>query len=393
MADKHLNVTSCYFNVDTVSPNKKATSNIEKALAHNRRTDTEKVERIDKSRSHLNYCMEGDPSPEAIATRVRAAMLEHVARKNAPHAIEVLASVPAAWDGDTKALFVDALEYVKRVFGADNLLTADVHLDESSPHMHVLFMPLDYCERKGRRVWRSTIQSRTRKIFNGFFDVVGSKYGFDAPIELSAKMKRELAREVIDTMLRAGDGATTSPTWDGLKAAIRREPRECAVLLGIDLHRFTKHKPPIVSFESEGDSGKSEREITPETKVTTCVIVSFQQPSFSQPLQPTINPSIPQPFQPFQPTIAPPPTPTKPDRPILHLKHKQTPATDLTNDAPFIELTTRHRDCDTLAQHFDHDTGTFRPPPPAPARRHYKAVSAVLSELGDIVNRSMETHE
>jgi len=255
MPDSHdYGGSSCYFKAGTVNPLTKATSTIENAIAHNRRT-TQAAHgarsNIDPKRSHLNYCLAGDKSPNAITQRVRAAMIEHRARKNAPHAVEVLISLPANWQGDARAVFTDAIPYLEGVLGADNLLSADVHLDEANPHMHVLFMPLEHCKKKGRLVWRSTLQGRTQRLYDGFFKQVGGEYGIDKPIQLDAKTKKALAENLIDMMRRSSDGAANSMAWEPIKRAVRKSPIPFAVACGIDLTAFNRGKNPLVSFEGE----------------------------------------------------------------------------------------------------------------------------------------------
>lgn len=56
----------------------------------------------------------------------------------------------------------EALEFVKKKFGAENILTASLHLDEKTPHLQVLLTPI--VEKKvsansGRRII-STAQRR-----------------------------------------------------------------------------------------------------------------------------------------------------------------------------------------------------------------------------------------
>jgi Plasmid recombination enzyme len=267
--DKHKDGVSGFFNVDTVNPlkktAKKGSSTIKNAVAHNRRTTQAAYgsrSNIDPSRTHLNYCLEGDASPSAIVERVLAGMKEHKARINAPHAIEALVSLPANWTGDLRMLFIDTVAYLKKMLGVDNLLSADVHLDEPNRHMHVLFKPLEFCEKKGRLVWRSTINKRTREIYDGFFSEVGEKHGMRKPIQLSSKVRSMLAEAVIDAMNRSGDPAINSRTWEVVKKSIKAAPQEFAGLLGINLDAFieaTNHLGSLTvadnhlgSFEVEG---------------------------------------------------------------------------------------------------------------------------------------------
>lgn len=253
---------SCYFKAGTVNPLTKAASTIENAIAHNRRTTKAAYgskSNIDPARSLLNYCLAGDANPNAITQRVRAAMIEHKARKNAPHAVEVLISLPANWQGDARAVFADTVPYLAGVLGADNLLSADVHLDEANPHMHVLFMPLEHCKKKGRPVWRSTLgdghKERRRALYDGFFKVVGKRHGLDKPISLTGAMRAALALAVIDMMQRSGDAATKSRAWETIKAAIKATPKPFAVQLGIPLGGFKNAKNDVISKPPRSDRG------------------------------------------------------------------------------------------------------------------------------------------
>jgi hypothetical protein len=276
MASNHDNGASCYFNAGTVNPLTKATSTIKNAIAHNRRTTQAALgarSNIDSSRSHLNYCLAGDANPNAIVAKVTAAMVGYNARKNAPHAVEVLISLADNWKGDTRAVFVDAIAYLTGKLGADNLLSADVHLDEPNPHLHVLFMPLEHCEKKGRLVWRSTLNKRTRELYDGFFSEVGAKHGLEKPINLTANMRAALAMAVIDTMIRSSDPAINSKGWEANKASIKANPKPYAVLYGINLKTFTESKnslgtlavsdKPLGSFETVETEAK--------TKLPSCV--------------------------------------------------------------------------------------------------------------------------
>ena len=251
MVNSHDNGASCYFKAGTVNPVRKKTSTIENAIAHNRRT-TQAANgsrlNIDPTRSNLNYCLAGDASPNAIAARVMAGMVEHKARKNAPHAVEVLISLPDNWEGDTRAVFVDAIPYLEGILGAGNLLSADVHLDEPNPHMHVLFMPLELCKKKGRLVWRSTLSGRGRELYDGFFSEVGVKHGLERPVNLSSNMRAALAVAVIDAMNCSGDGAINSRTWEAIKTTIKANPKPFAVQLGINLNAFADSKNPLGTF-------------------------------------------------------------------------------------------------------------------------------------------------
>ena len=100
---------------------------------------------IDAARICLNLSLHGPDSPEAVARLAKDRMAAAGVRpqkKNAVLALEHVFSLPANTDIDLKAYFSDCVQWVARNFGGlDNVLSADVHLDESAPHLHVLILP------------------------------------------------------------------------------------------------------------------------------------------------------------------------------------------------------------------------------------------------------------
>ncbi len=63
-------------------------------------------------------------------------------RKDHVQAIEFLISLPTKSTIDSSQYFTAALEWFIKVYGDEMLLSAIVHHDEASPHMHVLVLPI-----------------------------------------------------------------------------------------------------------------------------------------------------------------------------------------------------------------------------------------------------------
>lgn len=372
MVNDHSNGASCYFKAGTVNPLSKATSTIKNAIAHNRRT-TQAAHgarsNIDPSRSHLNYRLAGYESPSAIVQMVTTGMVDHKARKNAPHAIEVLISLPDNWKGDARAVFVDAIPYLTEKLGADNLLSADVHLDEANPHMHVLFMPLEHCQKKGRLVWRSTLNKRTRELYDGFFSEVGAKHGLDKPINLTANMRALLALAVIDAMNRSADGAITSGAWEAIKAGIKSNPKPHAVQLGINLNDFATGKKSLGSFEGVETEAKS--------KLPSCVW-SFESTALPVDLK-TGEIKIKRPFfETDKNAAANPLSVNQPERPIAEQQGYSNVMHD--NDTAGAVEAVRVRDSEQDAALFDPVRGEFFTRPHKPKRVNRAAADAWVTE-------------
>jgi hypothetical protein len=54
---------------------------------------------------------------------------------------------------EQKQYFKNSLDFLNEKFGADNLLYAVVHFDETTPHMHIAYVPLLVKQRKGKDIF------------------------------------------------------------------------------------------------------------------------------------------------------------------------------------------------------------------------------------------------
>ena len=119
------------------------------AVSHNHRlSDIEKIN-INPAQKHLNKLFMGEGAKTRIDAKLPAKF-----RKDAIVAVEVLLTAsPEFFNGLTEdreqlsknpvfLAWVDqSLKWAKKEFGA-NLVDASLHMDESSPHIHVLTVPL-----------------------------------------------------------------------------------------------------------------------------------------------------------------------------------------------------------------------------------------------------------
>lgn len=102
---------------------------------------------IDTSKSHLNKSLVSCSSiSKEVARQVEEiqASQKRKIRKDAPRALEyvVTASPEAFGKIDEKAFFEASLRFLKARHGDDRIVSAVVHLDESTPHMHVIAVPV-----------------------------------------------------------------------------------------------------------------------------------------------------------------------------------------------------------------------------------------------------------
>ena len=101
--------------------------------------------RIDPTRTHLNYNL----VQTDVQAKVAAAMAEHrvraerAPRKDAVVAVDWVVTLPHDCPkGREKEFFKSVAGFVGKRYGEDNLLGAWVHMDETTPHVHVAFVPV-----------------------------------------------------------------------------------------------------------------------------------------------------------------------------------------------------------------------------------------------------------
>lgn len=84
--------------------------------------------------------------------------------------------------------FRDCLEFHQRRFG--HVISAVVHYDETTPHMHILSVPLTH---DGRLSAREIIGNRTKmsQMQTAFYEQVGRDYGLERGIHMDGKEKKE----------------------------------------------------------------------------------------------------------------------------------------------------------------------------------------------------------
>ena len=82
-----------------------------------------------------------------------------------------------------KQFFADCTDFFSERYGKENVVSAVVHLDESSPHLHFNLMPVT----DGRLCAKELFdRAALRELQTGFYEIVGKKYGLKRGKEGSA---------------------------------------------------------------------------------------------------------------------------------------------------------------------------------------------------------------
>ncbi|RHJ82687.1 MobV family relaxase [Parabacteroides sp. AM08-6] len=140
--------------------------------AHIERTIAPK--NADANRTHLNWEMITFPDgvtnrTEAIQHRLETAGLQRKIGKNQVRAVRILLT---GSPDDMKRIEQadklddwcrDNLDWLKKTYGAENIVSAVVHLDETTPHIHATMIPIVTGERRKAKAEQTTGKKKYRK--------------------------------------------------------------------------------------------------------------------------------------------------------------------------------------------------------------------------------------
>ena len=215
----------------------KGESGVLVALKHNKRTlqkERGAGANIDVTKTSLNYSLTNEAAPEAIALHAKIQMLKagiEKPRKDCVRAVEILFSLPIdRQTKDTKPFFTDCLNWIKQTF-AGELLSFDVHLDESAPHAHAIILPLVDGKMQGRDMVGNT--GNLMRLINKFHADVARHYGLSrSDKKRLSNMDKQTIEKLVLTRL-SNDPAMLSSVWSCLRDAIHNDPIPYAQMLSI----------------------------------------------------------------------------------------------------------------------------------------------------------------
>ena len=314
---------------------------------------------IDPARTHLNCALAGPADAAGVgqlAKDMMAAAGVGKLRKDAVQALEIVFSLPPGHDLDDRAYFEACVQWAGANFGgAHNVLSVDIHRDESQPHCHVLLLPLV----EGRMDGSNLIGGKQKLMVlqKDFHAKVAAPHGLHkAPARLSGVAKNAAVKAVLQKLREASDAALKSVVWPQLREAMERDPSPFLLALDMELTAPKKQgrtMTQIFTSKGKGQAREAANPIgfTPPEKDRTLCSVGFA-PKQASPAQP------PRPTAPA-PALAPARPPAS------------TPAPALPEPEQMVE-TTRIRDTDLDPQRYDPDTGEYIPQQ-APALRQREA--------------------
>lgn len=173
---------------------------------------------VDQSGRHVGYlCRAGDESPvpleQAIERRMGELNTKRKIRDNQVRAMGFIVSSNDALDEKDAREFLDrSVQWFGARYGYENLLAAQIHLDEGTPHAHIWIAPIirgedghdrlcakelfapDKRRKNADGKWEVTAQGTMSRLQEDFWEQVAKPYGYERPLrhELRAKGYRSL---------------------------------------------------------------------------------------------------------------------------------------------------------------------------------------------------------
>lgn len=121
-------------------------------LAHYDRTHSSSTSNIDKSRTPLNYDLAAadQPLPALDFLHKRMSEIKVLKRANVNVMCDWVITAPESLTPEELPLFFsECYKFLTERYGRENVITAPVHMDETSPHIHYSFIPVVTDKKKG----------------------------------------------------------------------------------------------------------------------------------------------------------------------------------------------------------------------------------------------------
>lgn len=210
-------------------------------------------ENIDKSRTHLNYTLgvyekdgkrfigkvRGSASWATVKGRIDAvnarakAEGKRATRKDAVVMADMVVTLPPnVPPEDAYKFFWNSYQYIADRVGRGNLMGGYVHMDETTPHMHVPFTPI----LDGRFNYKKMCDRKFYQTFHkGLGDRLEQKMGYRPEVELSEETRAQRVytsrTKDIDKVRCAVDKAVVEPAKDEAARIVAAAREEAAALL------------------------------------------------------------------------------------------------------------------------------------------------------------------
>ena len=173
---------------------------------------------VDQSGRHIGYCCRADdahplPLDKAVERRMGELNTKRKIRDNQVRAMGfIVSSNDALGEKDAREFLDRSVQWFGARYGYENLLAAQIHLDEGTPHAHIWIAPVirgedghdrlcakelfapDKRRKNADGKWEVVAQGTMSRLQEDFWEQVAKPYGYERPLrhELRAKGYRSL---------------------------------------------------------------------------------------------------------------------------------------------------------------------------------------------------------
>jgi hypothetical protein len=229
----------------------------------------QKTPNADSDRLSLNVNLEASNSNEAMSLFHNR--LPSKLRKNGVLAVEhVVTASPEFFRGKSKKeindYFSRAIGFFNKHWGQENVLSANIHYDEKTPHMHLFVCPID--DKTGRLNCRKWLGARDSlsKLQDSFHDDVGSSVGLKRGLKGSKANNQKLKNYYKNISLVESLEKFNLPSkGDYLKASTGRPPSSVINVIqqaklvheaSVKIDELRKEKDSLLKFISKNENEK-----------------------------------------------------------------------------------------------------------------------------------------
>lgn len=196
---------------------------------------------IDFGRSRENYALRDDGGrtfAAAVDGRIAGLGMKKAVRKDAVVMAQIMVTSDNAFmksltAAEQRRFFEDSLAFIERKYGAENVISANVHMDEMTPHLHVNIVPVAGGRLSAKELFSEgsgeKLGTKLRALQDEFHAQVGEPWGLERGKEGSKRRHYETAefkqlRDELGELTRQRDGLVAAVSvLEGEIAAIREQ--------------------------------------------------------------------------------------------------------------------------------------------------------------------------
>lgn len=252
------------------------------------------VNDVDQRGRHIGYvCRAGDEHPmpleRAVERRMGELKTKRAVRKDAVKAMGFIVSSNDALTEEAAREFLDkSVRWFGARYGYENLLAAQIHLDEGTPHAHIwvapvvrgadgydrlcakeLFAPDRRRRDKETGKWEVVAQGTMSQLQQDFWREVASGYGYERPLDHTKRAKGYRSLEAFKS-------------HEGVTRALRRETeglesRRTMAREAAEHYEAAASKAAALRDRRRGELGTIEAEVTEKRSVAADLSEQIEQ--------------------------------------------------------------------------------------------------------------------